>query len=148
MEKLEYKDSNKKPSINDNAITKLSVCGVIKDHTLDVLQKLESEMPSVFQSYSDLYVRYLHSVRDIFGTCSLAEKQYFDKTKIDQNTLKIFDSYLESVTNILESQIDFSNSLTRTYMQLRLSSIDSWDKYMHFCVDMYAKSMASFSSKE
>jgi hypothetical protein len=127
---------------------KKSVCGVMKDHTIDVIQKIESEMPPIFQSYSDLYTRYLHSIRDIFGTCSLAEKQYFDKMDVDQNAIRMYDDYLKSVTNILKSQIDLSADFVRRYVQFRLSAIDSWDTYAHACINTYAKSLAGHMQRE
>jgi len=121
-----------------------SVCGVMKDNTIDVIQKLEYEMPSLFQGYADLYARYLHSIQDVFGSCSLAEKQYFDKMGVDQNMLKAYDDYLKSVTTVMESQIDLSTDFVKRYIQFRLSSIDSWDKYTHTCIDMYAKFLAEY----
>jgi hypothetical protein len=120
----------------------------MKDNTIDVIQKLESEIPPIFQSYSDLYARYLHSIRDIFGTCSLAEKQYFDKMSIDQNAIRMYDDYLKSVTNILKSQIDLFADFVIRYVQFRLSSIYSWDLYAHACIDTYAKSLAGHLQRE
>ncbi|MGY5149926.1 MAG: hypothetical protein ACW9W3_07665 [Candidatus Nitrosopumilus sp. bin_68KS] len=119
-----------------------SVCGVLKDNTMKIILKLESEMPQLFQEYSDLYTRYLHSIKDIFGNCSIAEKQYFDKMRIDQKSLNIYDSYLKSVSKIYESQIDMATNFVRSYIQFRLSTIDAWDKFMHTSVNMCAKSFS------
>jgi len=116
----------------------------MKDNTVNTIQKLESEIPSVFQGYSDLHSRYLHSIQDIFGTYSLAEKQYFDKMEVDQDVLKIYDDYLNYTAKIFESQIDLSTNIVRAYIQFRLSQFDSWDKYMHICVDMHARSLSEF----
>jgi hypothetical protein len=143
MEKSTEKNQSQSLVDKDKAISDKSVCGVMKDNTIDVIQKLESEMPAIFQGYADLYTRYLHSIQDMFGTCSLAEKQYFDKMGVDQNILKAYDDYLKSVTTIMKSQIDFSTDFTKRYIQFRLSSIDSWDKYTHTCIDMYAKFLAN-----
>ena len=115
-------------------IQKKSVCGVTKDNTLEVIQKLENEIPQIFQEYTELYIRYLHSIQDIFETCSLAEKQYFDKMEVDQNVLNIYDNYLKSVTKIFGSQMELSANFVRTYIQFRLSAVDAWDKYVHTCV--------------
>jgi len=73
----------------------------MKDNTINITQKLEFEMPSPFQSYADLYTRYLHSMQDIFGNCNLAEKQYFDKMDVDQNMLKAYDDYLKSIASVV-----------------------------------------------
>lgn len=56
----------------------------------------------------------------------------------------MYDNYLKTAKNIIESQIDMSINFVRTYIQFRLPSIDAWDKYMHTWVDMYAKSLAEF----
>ena len=111
----------------------------MKDNTSEIIQKLESEIPPIFQEYSDLYSRYLHSIQDFLVTCGLTEKQYFDKIEVDQKTLNIYDDYLKSVTKIFESQIGLSTNFVRTYIQFRINLIDSWDKYTHTCVNMYAK---------
>ncbi len=149
MREMINKNSNQSSVIvKDKSISKKSVCGIMKDNTIDVIQKIESEVPSIFQGYTDLYTRYLHSIQDIFGTCSLAEKQYFDKMNIDQNVLKMYDDYLESVTIITKSQIDLSADFVKRYIQFRLFSIDSWDKHTHTWIDMYAKFLARSLQKE
>ncbi|MDH3312962.1 MAG: hypothetical protein OEM28_07420 [Nitrosopumilus sp.] len=145
MEKTINENSSQVHVIKKNSESqKKSVCGVMKDSTLNVIQKLESEIPSLFQEYSDLYTRYLHSIQDIFGTCSLVEKQYFDKMEVDQNTLNVYDGYLNSTANIFESQIDLYANFVKMYIQFKLSQIDSWDKYQHACVNTYAKSWSEF----
>ncbi len=44
-------------------------------------------MPSMFQNYLDLYTAYLHMIDDIFGTCYIAEKEFFDNN-IDRRGAK------------------------------------------------------------
>jgi len=144
MEKSTSKNQNPSLVVKNQVTSNKSVCGVMKDNTTDVIQKLESEMPFLFQGYADLYARYLHSIQDVFGSCSLAEKQYFDKMGVDQNMLNAYDDYLKSVTTVMESQIDLSTDFVKRYIQFRLSSIDSWDKYTHTCIDMYAKFLAEY----
>lgn len=63
------------PQINDNE-KKLSICDIMKEDTSDILKKLESQIPPLFQGYSDLYTAYLHMYDDIFGTCYIAEKNF------------------------------------------------------------------------
>ena len=66
----------------------LSVCDILKEDTSEVIQKIESKMPSVFQRYSDMYSKYLHTLDDVFGTCYIAEKEYFDKLNLDREFLR------------------------------------------------------------
>ena len=55
----------------------LSVCEIMKDDTSEVFRKMESQIPLLFQNYSNLYTRYLHMLDDVFGTCYIAEKEFF-----------------------------------------------------------------------
>ena len=66
----------------------LSVCDIMKNDTSEVIKKLESIMPMMFQSYSDFYTHYLHILDDMYGTCYIAEKEFFDKLNLDQNILQ------------------------------------------------------------
>ena len=129
---------------NQKNIQKISPCGIMSDNTSEIIQKLESEMPLFFQGYSDLYSKYLHSIKDIFGVCHLAEKQYFDKFNIDQGILKQFNSYCKSITNTSKSQIDLSRDFLKYYFEFQLSLVDSSDKYFHNLMNNYAKILSQF----
>jgi len=129
---------------NQNIMQKISPCGVISDNTSEIIQKLESEMPLFFQDYSDLYSKYLHSIKDIFGVCHLAEKQYFDKLDVNQDVLKQFNDYFKSITNTSKSQIDLSRDFLKYYFYFQLSLVDSSDKYTHTLMNGYAKMLSKF----
>lgn len=77
----------------DNTI---SICNIMKSNTSEVIKKVEAQIPSYFQLYSDFYKEYLHTLDDLFGTCYISEKEFFDKLGFDQNTLKLIDSYWKS----------------------------------------------------
>jgi hypothetical protein len=133
-----------KSNENENKSQKISVCEIMKTNTSDIIQKLEVEMPILFQNYSDLYSRYLHSIQDLFGVCNLAEEKYFDKMQIDQNFLKAVDQYWKFMANITESQIDLTTNFLKSYIPFRLSVIDSWDQYVHTLTNTYAKTLSQF----
>jgi len=123
---------------------RLSFCGIMKDSTSELIKKLEFETPSLFQEYSDLHARYLHSIQDVYGACSIAENQYFENLEIDPRVLELFDDYFKSSVNVLESQFDFYSNLLLSYIQFRLSFMDSWDKFAHNWVNLYAKNFSKF----
>lgn len=146
MEKTTEKISN--PSAQKQSqVNKVSFCGIMKDSTSELIKKLEFETPSLFQEYSDLHARYLHSIQDVFGACSLAEKQYFEKLEVDPRVLDLLDDYVKSCVSVIESQFDFNANLLRSYIQFRLSFMDSWDKFAHHWVNMYARNFSKFFSK-
>ena len=118
---------------------KISVCNVMKNNTSKVIKKMESQIPTLVQQYSDLYAAYLHSYDDIFGTCYIAEKEFFDKLGIDKKTMKAFENYSETLTNLFTPQIDAYTTFFRDYVKMRISAIDSFDRHVHVMMDSYSK---------
>jgi len=136
----EYNES--KP---DKQEEELSICDIMKEDTSEVIKKMESKMPSLFQNYSDLYTEYLHMFDDVFGTCYIAEKQYFDKLNIDQGILRQIKANSESMKNNYVENIDMAAKLFDEYVKMRVSAIQSFDKYAHVMMDSYAKIWSQFN---
>ncbi len=136
------KKSVAKPTEQD----KISVCDVMKSKTSTVIRKMESQIQSYMQEYSDLYAEYLHTIDDVFGTCYLSEKEFFDKLNIDQKTLKAFDNLSSFWEKTATSQIETSTNFMRAYVQMRISAIKSYDKYVHTMMDSYAKMLSQYNS--
>ena len=136
------KKSVAKPTEQD----KISVCDVMKSKTSSVIRKMESQIPSYVQEYTDLYAEYLHTIDDLFGTCYISEKEFFDKLNIDQKTLKAFDSFWSFWEKTTTSQIETSTNFMRTNIQMRISAIKSYDKYAHTMMDSYAKMLSQYNS--
>ena len=147
-EKHLTKEFNQRKQLEDKSTiqNKISVCDIMKNNTSKVIKKMESQVPTYIQNYSDLYTTYLHAFDDIFGTCYIAEKQFFDKLGIDPKTLKTLENYSNSLTNVCSSQIDASTKFLRTYVQLRTSAIESYDRYTHLVMDYYANVLSQFNS--
>lgn len=140
---------SKKPEIikDENKNQEISICEIMKNNTSEIIEKLEVEIPILFQNYSDLYTRYLHSIQDAFKVCHLAEKQYFDKIDVDQEILKTFNDNWKFLTNSAISQIGFSTDLLKSYVQFRTSIIDSWDQYAHTAINTYSKILSGIIQK-
>ena len=134
------KSSKKSPQ------TKISVCDVMKSSTSSIVKKMEFQVPAYLQQYTDLYTAYLHSFDQIFGTCYIAEKELFDKLEIDQNTLKSFESLSKTFGDVISSQIDTSTQFLNTYVRMRISTIDSFDRYAQVMMRVYANMLSQFNS--
>ncbi len=124
----------------------VSVCDIMKGNTSEIIKKMESQIPTYFQMHSDVYTEFLHTMDDLFGTCFIAEKEFFDKLNFDQYTLKLFDSYWKNITKMYSSQIDMSTNFLRAYSQMRISAIKSFDKHMHLMMESYAKMLSQYNS--
>jgi len=124
-----------------------SICDIMKGNTSAIIQKMESQIPVNFQIYSDMYKEYLHMIDDLFGTCYLSEKEFFDKMNIDDRILKIMDSYGKTYTEIYSSQIENYSSFLKEYSKMRTSGMKSYDKFAHVMMDSYAKMISDFSKQ-
>ena len=123
----------------------LSICDIMKEDTSKVIKKMESKMPSLFQNYSDLYTEYLHMFDDLFGTCYIAEKEYFDKLNIDQGTLRQIKANSELMKNSYVENIDMAAKFFDEYVKMRVSAIQSFDNYVHVMMESYAKMFSQFN---
>ena len=124
---------------------KVSVCDIMKNNTSEIIKKLESKTPSLMQKYSDLYMQYLHTIDDIFGTCYISEKEFFDKLNLDQNVLKEVEKFSNSLTAISLNQIEASSKYLDAYMQMRVSALKTYDDFMHVLMDSYAKTLSQLN---
>ena len=106
---------------------------------------MESKIPSLFQNYSDLYTKHLHLFNDMFGTCYIAEKEFFDKLNIDQGILRQIKANSESMKNNYADNIDMTTKLFDEYIKMRISAIQSFDNYVHVMMDSYAKMLSQFN---
>ncbi len=125
---------------------KTSVCDVMKNNTSKSIKKMESQIPMLMQQYSDLYTAYLHSLDDVFGTCYISEKEFFDKLGIDKKTLKAFEDYSETITDLYSTQVDANSHFFRAYVKMRISQIESSDRFVHVMMDSYSKILSQVNS--
>jgi len=123
----------------------ISICDVMKNNTSEVIQKLESHMPVVFQNYSELYTAYLHMYDDLFGTCYIAEKEFFDKLNIDQTVLKQIKEMSESMKSYHLNNVEMATKFFDEYIKMRISAIKSFDNNAHAMMDSYAKVLSQFN---
>jgi hypothetical protein len=125
--------------------SKISLCDIMKSNTSSIIKKAESQVPIYLQQYSDLYTAYLHTFDEIFGTCYIAEKEFFDKLDIDQRTLKLYDNCAKIFKDIASSQIDTSTQLLNVYIKMRISAIESFDRYAQLMMQLYSNTLSQFN---
>ena len=117
----------------------LSVCDIMKNDTSEVIKKLESTMPIMFQNYSDLYTRYLHMLDDVYGTCYIAEKEFFDKLNLDNKILQQIKANSESMKKFYIKNIELSSNLFDQTLQTKISTAELFDTYAHLMMESYAR---------
>ena len=125
--------------------TKISVCDIMKNNTSKVIKKLELQIPSSVQQYSDLYAAYLHTVDDVFSTCYISEKKLYDKLNLDQGVLRELQEFSNALTKAYLNQIEISAKYADAYVQTRKSSLKVYDNFMHVIMDSFTKTLSQFN---
>jgi len=139
---MEKEDDNSK---YEQQKEKLSICDIMKEDTSAMIKKVESKMPSMFQSYSDMYTKYFHTLDDVFGTCYIAEKEFFDKLNLDQGMLRQIKQNSESMRKTYVENIDMTAKFFDEYVKMRMNAIESFDNYAHVMMELYAKMLSKFN---
>lgn len=137
--------STENKSKSDNMGEKLSVCDIMKSDTSEIIKKMEAHMPSMFQNYSDFYTAYLHMFDDLFGTCYIVEKEFFDKLNIDQGILRQIKENSETVRSYYTDNIDMAQKFFDEYIKMRIDAIKSFDRYVHTMMETYGKMLSQFN---
>ena len=127
--------------------SKISVCDFAKSNTAEVLQKMEFQVPIYLQGYTDLFTKYLHTFNTAFGTCRIAEKQFFDKLGIDHTIMQESQEYWNFVKNLTIIQIETFSKFIQDYIEFRISTVDSFDKSMNSALEYYTKAMSELEKK-
>jgi len=112
-----------------------------------VIRKIESQIPTNVQAYSDLYIHYLHLLDDYFGTCYLWQKRYFDKFGFDSQVLNAINDYWNIVTDLYCTQIDMIVDAQKSNITTRENMIKMCDQYIHQTLDYYGKVFSETLSK-
>jgi len=131
--------------IENTSKNEISVCDIMKKNTSDIVKKFESQTPLLIQKYSDLYIAFLHTIDDMFGTCYISEKEFFDKLNLDQGVLKEMQKFSNSLTEMSLNQIESSSKYLEAYIQMRISAIKTVDNFTHIMMDYYAKTLSQYN---
>ncbi|MGI0057144.1 MAG: hypothetical protein ACREAK_07195 [Nitrosarchaeum sp.] len=132
-------------SVRNNSQNHISVCDVMKGNTSEIIKKFESQIPSLIQNYSNLYTAYLHVFDDLFGTCYIHEKEFFDKLNIDQKFLKQLKDNSESIKNSYLENIEMTTKFLDDQLKIRISAIQSFEDFAHVVMDSYAQTLSQFN---
>lgn len=126
----------------------ISLCDVLKTDTSEIIKKLEAQAPSIFQNNSNLYTQYLHLFDDMFGTCYISEKEFFDKLNIDPKILNQIKKNSESIKKNYLNLIDMNSKYWDEYFKIRISAVKSFDSFIHTMMESYAKKLSQVNESD
>lgn len=132
-------------SVQNNLENHVSVCDIMKGNTSEIIKKFEYQIPSIVQNYSNLYTAYLHLFDNLFGTCYINEKEFFDKLNIDQAILKQLKDNSDSIKNRYIENIEITTKFLDEQVKMRISAIQSFENLAHVMMDSYAQTLSQFN---
>jgi len=125
----------------------ISICDLLKNNTTKIIRKYETQTPILVQMYSDYYNEYLHSLEDIFGTCYLSEKHFFDSLGVDEQTLSTIDKFWKGFTETTISHIDTYTNFQKVQFDTMVSLMRSYDHFIHLGINYCAGMFSQFDIK-
>ena len=137
--------NNTETSVQNNSENHVSVCDIMKGSTSEIIKKFEYQIPSLVQNYSNLYTAYLHLFDNLFGTCYIHEKEFFDKLNIDQALLKQLKNNSESIKNKYLENIEINAKFLDEQFKMRISAIHSFEDFVQVMMDSYAQTLSQFN---
>jgi len=131
------KPSKKEYEPEQRSITSMS--SIIQDNTSEIIEKIDSKIPSYVQLYSDLYKKYLHMASNLCDVTYSSQKKFYDKIGVSDAGLVMFDTYLRSVKKMILLQIDINENIVKSYVNNRLTVLEFYDQMMSNNISNFSK---------
>jgi len=108
---------------------------ILEKHTVGIIQKLEGHIPLHFKSVSDFSREYMKLLGQGFKINCSIEGKMFGNMGIDEKSIKLLDEYLETSSKFYTAQIDMTTELFKNYLSMRLSLMESYNKFVQDVAD-------------
>jgi hypothetical protein len=123
-----------------------SVCDIWRDSVHKLITKVEYQTPIYLQAYSQVHTEFLHCVDNLFGTCYIWQKQYFDRLGIDQKVVNTYGKLCESGINSAIDFLDIYASYKKFQADMAVNAMKIGNNYLHWLIDMFGKTVSFWSS--
>ncbi len=107
----------------------ISVSEVMEKHTMEIMKKMESRIPLQIKSFSDFSREYM-KILEIFDIDYALENKVFGNFGMNEKSIRSMDNYLEIGSKFYMSQIDMSNEFFKGYLNMRLSVMESYNRFL------------------
>jgi hypothetical protein len=117
----------------------------VTDYTLEVIEKMDSKIPTYVNLYSDLYKKYLHIMDNFCNNCYSNQKETISKMGVNDAAFTMFDVYLKSVRQMTLLQIDITENMFKNYVGLRLTALDFYDQMVNGSMKNFTAMLPRFN---
>lgn len=120
----------------------LSVCDVWKDSVHKIVTKAEYQTPIYLQAYTQVHIEFLHCIDNLFGTCYLWQKQYFDRLGIDKGILdaygKMYDSWVDQALRGMDAYANYK----KLQADMVVDAMKVGNDMLHSWIDAYGRAVS------
>ena len=107
-----------------------SVSETLEKHTMEIIKKLETHIPLQIKSFSDFSREHMKLLEEIYDIDYTLENKIFGNFGMDEKSIKMLDNYLDVGSRFYISQIDMSNEFFKGYLDMRLSMMISYNRFL------------------
>ena len=134
-----------KASKNESGKTTDSSSRNTTDYTSEVIEKMDSKIPTYVNLYSDMYKKYLHIADNFYKNYYSNQKEIISKMGVNDAALTMFEVYLKSVRQIALIQIDITENMFKNYAGFRLTALDFYDQMVNGSMTNFTKMLPKFN---
>jgi len=124
----------------------LSVCDVWKDSVHKIVTKLEYQTPIYLQAYTQIHTEFLHCVDNLFGTCYLWQKQYFDRLGISPGIVNAYGQLYNSWVEQYMQGLDAYANYKKTQADMVVDAMKVGNDILHSWMDAYGRVVSSWGA--
>jgi len=114
-------------------------------YTSEVIEKIDSKIPTYVNLYSDLYKKYLHIIDNFYKNYYSNQKEIISKIGVNDAALTMFDFYLKSARQMALIQIDITENMFKNYAGYRLTALDFYDQMINGSMINFTKMLPKFN---
>lgn len=107
-----------------------SLSTILEKHSLEILQKFESQLPLHVKSFSDFSREYINALKEAYNTGYIIENKIYGNCGLDEKSLRYFDNYADSISKFFISQIDLTTEFWKSFLTTRLSLMNSYAGFL------------------
>ncbi len=119
-----------------------SVCDVWKNSVHKIVTKAEYQTPIYLQAYTQVHTEFLHCIDNLFGTCYLWQKQYFDRLGIDKGILdaygKMYDSWVDQALRGMDAYANYK----KLQADMVVDAMKVGNDMLHSWIDAYGRAVS------
>ena len=115
------------------------------DYTYEIIEKMESKIPTYVKLYSDLYKKYLHIIDNFCNTFNSNQKEVFGRIGVNNTILTMFEVYSRSVRQMSLLQIDMTENMIKSYVGYWLTTLDFYDQMINGSITNFTKMLLKFN---